>query len=120
MFDEWLHHLGLCPIRNITGLPCPGCGMTRAFLAVARFDFARAFEFHPLFWLIPLIFLIYLLRNKVPLFMRLVKNKAVTWSLVGLFIITYSWRMIQLFPSTAPMTFNSYGFLPLLWQAIIN
>ncbi|MDR0850900.1 MAG: DUF2752 domain-containing protein [Clostridiales Family XIII bacterium] len=38
-----------CPIKLVTGIPCPGCGMTRAFLAAARFDFAEAFLYHPLF-----------------------------------------------------------------------
>jgi len=28
----------LCPIHAVTGLYCPGCGMTRAILAVLRLD----------------------------------------------------------------------------------
>ena len=41
-----------CPIRVITGIPCPGCGMTRAFASLLHLDFARAFHYHPLFPLI--------------------------------------------------------------------
>ena len=32
-----------CVFRFATGVPCPGCGMTRAYLA-----------FHPLFWMVPI------------------------------------------------------------------
>ncbi|MDO8804941.1 MAG: DUF2752 domain-containing protein [Elusimicrobiota bacterium] len=38
----------LCPFRALTGLPCPGCGMTHAFLALGRLDFAGAYSFNPL------------------------------------------------------------------------
>ena len=31
----------------LTGLKCPGCGITRLLVSVARFDFASAFLFNP-------------------------------------------------------------------------
>lgn len=42
-----------CPFRLITGVSCLGCGMTRAYLSVLRFDFAKAFYFHPLWPFVP-------------------------------------------------------------------
>ena len=36
----------LCPFRCLTGLPCPGCGLTRSFCAMAQGDFTQAFAFH--------------------------------------------------------------------------
>lgn len=36
-----------CPIRTVTGIPCPGCGMTRSCLALAQGDFASAWFLHP-------------------------------------------------------------------------
>lgn len=39
---------GLCPMRNLTGLPCPGCGLTRSFIATAHADLGDAFGFHRL------------------------------------------------------------------------
>ena len=42
-----------CPFRWATGVPCPGCGMTRAYLALARLDFRAAAAYHPLFWAVP-------------------------------------------------------------------
>lgn len=38
-----------CLILALTGIPCPGCGMTRAYLAFFHMDFERAFLYHPLF-----------------------------------------------------------------------
>lgn len=38
----------LCPVRRLTGIPCPGCGMTRAAVALAHGDLASAVAFHPL------------------------------------------------------------------------
>jgi hypothetical protein len=37
-----------CPFRAATGLPCATCGMTHAFVALARGDAAGAFQASPL------------------------------------------------------------------------
>lgn len=42
----------LCPFRRLTGLPCPGCGMTRAAGHLLRGEFREALRDHPL---VPLI-----------------------------------------------------------------
>ena len=42
-----------CPIRQLLGLGCPLCGISRALLAAARLDFLSAFRFHPLWPLLP-------------------------------------------------------------------
>ena len=40
--------LSICLLRNATGLPCPGCGMTRAFAHLAKREWAAAWRDHPL------------------------------------------------------------------------
>ena len=44
-----------CPIKYLTGVSCPGCGMSRALFHMMRFDFASAFHYHPLCFLLPLV-----------------------------------------------------------------
>ncbi|MEJ2108905.1 MAG: DUF2752 domain-containing protein [Acidobacteriota bacterium] len=50
------HYLGLkpgdlellpCPIHYVTGIECPGCGMTRASIALARGEIGSALHFNP-------------------------------------------------------------------------
>ena len=44
-----------CPIKFMTGVSCPGCGMTRAWLELAQGHLAAAFAYHPLFWAVPVV-----------------------------------------------------------------
>ncbi len=38
----------LCPVALITGVACPGCGMSRAVGWLLRGDLERSFSYHPL------------------------------------------------------------------------
>jgi hypothetical protein len=38
----------LCPMASSLGIPCPGCGLTRATLALLHGDVHTALRFHPL------------------------------------------------------------------------
>lgn len=40
-----------CPYRAVTGMPCPGCGMTRAVHFLMHADVVRAFSYNPLLFL---------------------------------------------------------------------
>lgn len=35
-----------CPLHQLTGIPCPTCGMTRGFIATAGGHFAEAVSYH--------------------------------------------------------------------------
>jgi hypothetical protein len=43
----WESPVPLCLIKSLTGLACPGCGMTRAFLLIGHGRFADAAATHP-------------------------------------------------------------------------
>lgn len=38
----------ICGFRNLTGLPCPGCGTTRGLSALLHRNLLQAFQFNPL------------------------------------------------------------------------
>lgn len=79
-----------CPIRAISGLSCPGCGMTRATLAALRFDFKDAFYYHPLFFLSPLMFLLFLFEG----FIKPKYYKTAWIAIIVLFILVYLYRLL--------------------------
>jgi Protein of unknown function (DUF2752). len=45
----------ICMFKALTGYPCPGCGMTRAWWAVLHGNFTDALYWHPLFPLVPVL-----------------------------------------------------------------
>lgn len=79
-----------CPIRYFTGISCPGCGMTRAWIAVLHHDFAQAFACHPLFFTAPIIVLGFIFEDWIDF-------KKYRWAVLLLgaaYLITYVVRMI--------------------------
>lgn len=60
----WVTGVG-CPVRFVTGVACPGCGLTRAWLAAFRLDVHAALAYHPLFWAVPIAFALALLRGRI-------------------------------------------------------
>jgi len=42
----------LCAFRALTGIPCPGCGLSRASLALFELHFVEAYHYHPLVFVI--------------------------------------------------------------------
>ena len=44
-----------CIFKELFGIACPGCGMTRATLAALSLNFGKAYYYHPLFWCLPLL-----------------------------------------------------------------
>lgn len=59
-------------------IPCLGCGITRAYIAVLRLDFATAFSMNFMFWAVPIFVLYYLFDGE------LFKRK---WLNIGVFAL---------------------------------
>lgn len=87
-------HQSICLFQNTIGIPCPSCGMTRAYMALLHGDFKKAFFYHPLFWLVP-FFIWALLYSKRLLFL-----------IFGIFIVVWLYRMWIYFPYQEPLIFN--------------
>ena len=54
-----------CIFYEITGLYCPGCGITRMFLALSRFEVSKAFRYNPLVFCLLIFSLLYVLYNLI-------------------------------------------------------
>ncbi len=114
----------ICPISIITGYPCPGCGITRAFFFFLTFRWNLAFSYNPtiFLWLLIFtwgIFLRYFIKDNT--FQKNQKNifiRAVTT--VGLIsIAVYIVRMNIFYPNVPPMTYNSFNILHLLHKLFV-
>ena len=53
-----------CPLRMIFGIPCPLCGITRAFLSLCTGHFAQSFYYHPLWPVVIIIAVVFVLSRK--------------------------------------------------------
>ena len=38
----------LCPLKNLGGLDCPSCGLTRSVSSLLHLEFGRSLSYHPL------------------------------------------------------------------------
>ncbi len=91
-----------CPIKFITGVSCPGCGMTRAYLSLLRLDFKSAYYYHPLFVLPALGLIIYIFRDKFS--KKFLSRLEIFFVLV--FLIVYIFRMMD--PNDTIVVFRPY------------
>ena len=80
-----------CPFRLLSGISCPGCGMSRALFALLTFDFNQAFNMHPLVFLLPFAVLIFFKRKSIP---KKVMTALCVFALILLFAV-YCFRMSQ-------------------------
>ncbi len=115
----WLLTGTSCVIHSLTGLPCPGCGLTRALLAALRGDLATAWRLHPLFWLAPLILLAVLgLLAFRPAWLHSRTAGRIWLALAFLYIAVYLVRMILYFPRVEPLTYNWHSVFGRWWALI--
>ena len=107
----------MCPFRSIWGISCPGCGMTRALLAVLKGDLLAAFYYH-LLWVVvilyPLIYAIFKVRKSKQDF-DVWKNKSIK-IIIRLFLFVWIIRIIIFFPNVPPLDFEENSLLGRLLQ----
>ena len=108
-----------CIFRTLTGFPCMGCGVTRAFLAFLQGHVVDAFYYHPLFWLTGILIVLALWKDgKV---FRSAKANRWFWIIVLLvYLSVYIVRMVLLFPDTPPMDYNYEAPAYHLYQYILE
>lgn len=96
-----------CPFYFITGIPCPGCGMSRALIALAHGNVSMSLWYHPM--LVPTAIaaiLLVIFRNDRKTMIRILT----VWAIF--MIIVWIWRLMAVFPEP-PMNPRG-GFYTLL------
>lgn len=115
----------ICVYKATSGLPCPGCGMTRALTALIHGDYGLAFYMHPL-W--PLVILgivigVWLLvtrqTERFKHFSMSRQGNRLWLALLLIVVLVYVFRMLQYFPHTEPMSFNAKALLPQMYKIFI-
>lgn len=101
-----------CPIYATFGVPCAGCGMTRAGWALLRLDFGAAFTLNPSIYLLlaaGVVAGISALRGKKG--RRLYRDIYFYMAVCMAIIIVWLVRMFTMFPDQYPMVVNQHSLL---------
>lgn len=105
---------GLCPSKELLGLPCPGCGLTRSILLILQGRFAESWHLQPFGYawlLLAVVFFLdrYLLESRQKVWVTLLV--VICIGMVAL----YGYRMIIMFPGEEPMTYYEGNLLRRIW-----
>ena len=88
-----------CPIKEITGLYCPGCGITRMLQAILQLNFYQAFRYNPLLFISLPFFIFFtiegIITKKDPLYNKIPNKILIT--IIIIFIIYGILRNLPLF-----------------------
>ena len=95
-----------CPIYNIIGIPCPGCGITRAFKALLQLDFNEVLIHNASIYLYVIASVAFILKFKY--------CKKIIIMCISLIIVYYLFRMFLYFPHTYPMQIRDSSIIAYL------
>jgi hypothetical protein len=79
-----------CPLRFVTGIPCPMCGMTRGVTALVHGDFARALLMNPASFVAVALALLLIVQ------WRTKRVVIPVWVIVAAFAAMWSWQLFKL------------------------
>lgn len=102
----------ICPMVLLTGLPCPGCGMTRAAVLFLQGHWLAAWQMHPFFYAL-LVLAAAAAFSRYVLGRKAVQMKAAAVVLLVLAVVFYGYRMARDFPAREPMVYFPHNGLRL-------
>ena len=89
----------VCPSMIIVGLPCPGCGLTRAALCLIRGDIGGSLRMNPMLLFIAAYAVLVVLKKKTAAEYYLIIISIISFMVFG-------WRMTRSF-GTEPLVYNA-------------
>lgn len=112
MYDVITHFVfdAFCPSVIVAGLPCPGCGMTRAVFFFATGQFARGWNMNPLgiLWLLLAVYFCVMRYGMGKKPKGLLQMGGIV---VGGMILFYFYRMWKEFPGNPPVSYTPGNLL---------
>jgi hypothetical protein len=78
-----------CPLRTVTGIPCPMCGMTRGVTSLVHGDFAHALLMNPASYLAVALAIVLLVQ------WRLKRVVVPVWVIVTLLAVMWTWQLFK-------------------------
>lgn len=99
-----------CPSVIVAGLPCPGCGMTRAVLAFLTGQFAKGMQMNPLgmAWI---LWAVCFAAGRYGFGKKTKGLMTAAGVIVVLMIAVYVWRMYVFFPGEPPISYTPGSIL---------
>lgn len=106
----------ICPLRMLLGIPCPGCGTTRAFWLLLQGKIVEATVSNPIWIPIVVLGAVFLINRYFVTSENVSKKimhilKIVLAVVIALCIAYYVYRMIYWFPDRAPMVYDPDNML---------
>jgi hypothetical protein len=78
-----------CPLRTVTGIPCPMCGMTRGVTALVHGDFAHALLMNPASYLAAALAILLLVQ------WRSRRIVIPVWIIVTVLAVMWAWQLFK-------------------------
>jgi hypothetical protein len=94
-----------CSFKNLTGLPCPGCGLTRSIVAGLHGDFSASLSYHKLGLLTLVYVCLQLLFRLIVIIVRPLRKRVLGLEkilnrgltvLAGLFILNWGYTLLTM------------------------
>lgn len=99
-----------CIFSLLIGYPCPGCGLTRAFICVITLHFKEAFFYNPSIYLVAVVaFYFFVCRYVLDISPKYLVPMCIAAGIIS--IIIYIIRMCYMYPDIEPMTYYENNLL---------
>lgn len=101
-----------CPMRIVTGLPCPACGTTRSLIELARGNVKNALWYQP-FLPFVLMFFVEMFRKRYILAKK-IEFPAKYAIIIVISVFAYMYRMYVYFPDIPPLEYMPDNLINIL------